>query len=43
MMRISVIVLAWNGAAFLENCLRALLAQNQDAEIIVVDNASPDD
>ena len=43
MMRISVIVLAWNGAAFIENCLRALLAQNQDAEIIVVDNASPDD
>jgi GT2 family glycosyltransferase len=43
MMRISIVVLAWNGAAFLENCLRALVEQNQDAEIIVVDNASTDD
>ncbi|MBI5652663.1 MAG: glycosyltransferase family 2 protein [Chloroflexi bacterium] len=43
MMRFSIIILGWNGAAFLENCLRALLEQNQDAEIVVVDNASTDD
>jgi GT2 family glycosyltransferase len=39
----SVIVLAWNGAAYLEPCLLAVLAQDYaDFEVIVVDNASTD-
>lgn len=42
-MRISVVVLVWNGARFLDACLNALLKQDLDAEIIVVDNASTDD
>jgi GT2 family glycosyltransferase len=42
-MRISVIILAWNGERFLEPCLAALLAQaDKEAEIIVVDNGSRD-
>ena len=40
---VSVIVLAWNGQAYLENCLTALLAQDYaPLQIIVVDNGSDD-
>ena len=40
---ISVIVLTWNGAAYVEECLVALLAQDYPAfEVIVVDNGSSD-
>ncbi|MBI5305254.1 MAG: glycosyltransferase family 2 protein [Chloroflexi bacterium] len=42
-MRFSVVVLVWNGARFLDACLRALLDQDASAEIVVVDNASTDD
>jgi len=42
-MRASVIVLAWNGIAFLPDCLRALTSQDfPDYEVIVVDNGSTD-
>lgn len=41
-MRISVVVLVWDGAQFLDACLSALLQQDSHAEIIVVDNASTD-
>jgi GT2 family glycosyltransferase len=41
--KISVIVLAWNGEAFLEACLASILDQDYPAiELIVVDNASTD-
>src|SRR5258708_31454155 len=41
--KLSIIVLAFNGEAFLEACLMSLLAQTgATAEIIVVDNASAD-
>ncbi len=41
---VSVIVLVWNGAKFLDACLDALIAQDyQPREIIVVDNDSKDD
>ncbi len=40
---ISVIILNWNGRAYLENCLAALQSQTYPAfEIIVVDNGSTD-
>jgi GT2 family glycosyltransferase len=40
---ISVIVLTWNGAAYIEDCLTALLAQEYPQfEAIVVDNGSSD-
>ncbi len=40
---ISVIVCAYNEAAYLPACLKALLAQTRQAdEVIVVDNASTD-
>ncbi len=40
---ISVVIPNRNGAAYLENCLRSLLAQNYPKiEIVVVDNASSD-
>jgi GT2 family glycosyltransferase len=42
-MRFSVVVLAWNGAQYLEACLNAVLAQQgAESEVIVVDNASTD-
>lgn len=42
-MKASVIVLAWNGMAYLQDCLDAVLAQEYpDFEVIVVDNASTD-
>ena len=41
--RASVIVLAWNGIEYLEDCLDAVLAQDYaDFETIVVDNGSTD-
>jgi GT2 family glycosyltransferase len=40
---VSVIVLNWNGAAFLPRCLDALQAQTfQDFEVLVLDNGSTD-
>jgi len=40
---ISVVVLAWNGAAYIADCLEALAAQDYPAlEILVVDNGSTD-
>jgi len=40
---VTVVVVNWNGASFLERCLTALLAQTvKPYEIIVVDNASTD-
>jgi GT2 family glycosyltransferase/glycosyltransferase involved in cell wall biosynthesis len=40
---VSVIVLTWNGAAFAEDCLTALEAQDyREFEVIVVDNGSSD-
>jgi len=42
-MKASVIVLSWNGVAYLSNCLKAVLSQDYpDFEIIVVDNGSAD-
>ncbi len=42
-MKASVIILVWNGMAYLEACLNAVLAQDYpDFEVIVVDNASTD-
>ncbi len=42
-MKASVIILTWNGMAYLEACLNAVLAQvYPDFEVIVVDNASTD-
>lgn len=43
-MHVSIIVLVWNGARFLDACLTALIAQDYaDREIIVVDNDSKDE
>lgn len=43
-MKASVIVLAWNGMEYLENCLDTVLSQEcADFEVIVVDNDSSDD
>ncbi len=42
-MKASIIVLSWNGASYLPNCLRALFAQDYEGfEVIVVDNGSTD-
>jgi GT2 family glycosyltransferase len=44
MPRVSVIIPNWNGARWLERCLRALRTQRfQDFELILVDNGSTDD
>ena len=40
--RVSVVIPNYNGTAFLEPCLRALLADAPEAEILVVDNGSTD-
>lgn len=41
--RVSVIIVNWNGAAFLERCLAALMEQTvAPHEILLVDNASSD-
>jgi len=42
--RVTVIILNYNGAAWLERCLRSLRAQTifDQIEVIVADNASPD-
>lgn len=42
--KVSVIIVNWNGAKFLERCLAALAAQTvKPHEIILLDNASTDD
>lgn len=42
--KITIIIVNWNGAPFLERCLSSLMAQTvAPAEIILVDNASTDD
>lgn len=42
-MKVSVIVLAWNGLAYLEACLNSVFAQTYpNFEVLVVDNASTD-
>jgi len=41
--RTSVVVLNYNGSAWLDACLTALCAEARGAEILVVDNASSDD
>jgi hypothetical protein len=42
-LRVSVIVVNWNGRAYLERCLRSLAAQTLAAhEVVVVDNGSSD-
>ena len=42
-MKVSVIIVNWNGAQLLPGCLDALLSQTREAdEIIVVDNGSTD-
>jgi len=41
--RVSIVVVSWNGEAYLGDCLDAILAQiGPDDEVIVVDNASAD-
>lgn len=43
-MLISVIVVNWNGAKFLKNCLDSILNQSyRDLEILVIDNTSEDE
>jgi GT2 family glycosyltransferase len=39
---VAVVVPNWNGARFLEDCLRSLTRQTEPAQIIVVDGASTD-
>ncbi|HZU60349.1 MAG TPA: glycosyltransferase family 2 protein, partial [Solirubrobacteraceae bacterium] len=39
---VAVVVPNWNGARFLEDCLRSLRRQTEPAQIIVVDGASTD-
>ena len=40
---ISIVIVSWNGRAFLEPCLEAVLAQRgADFEVVVVDNGSTD-
>ncbi len=40
---VSIIILNYNGEEFLENCLESIFREtNQDFEVIVVDNDSPD-
>ncbi|MBK9604191.1 MAG: glycosyltransferase [Anaerolineales bacterium] len=41
---ISIVLVAWNSAAYIPRCFQHLLAQTvQDFEVIVVDNGSKDD
>ncbi|MEM9998988.1 MAG: glycosyltransferase family 2 protein [Bacteroidota bacterium] len=43
-MRVSVIIVTWNGRALLERCLPSVLATEFDGlEVVVADNASTDD
>ncbi len=42
--RVTVVVLNWNGHAYLRDCLRSLFAQTyREMRVLVVDNASTDD
>lgn len=44
MIKISIVIINWNGKKWLEKCLRSLSVQTyKDFEIIFVDNASEDD
>ncbi len=43
MPRVHAIVLTWNGAPLLPDCLRSIEAQRAPARVVVVDNASTDD
>src|SRR5512139_2753450 len=38
----SVVIVNWNSGRFLENCVRSLLQNAPECEIIIVDNASAD-
>ncbi|MBT3606603.1 MAG: glycosyltransferase family 2 protein [Candidatus Latescibacteria bacterium] len=41
---VAVVIVNWNGAAFIERCLNAVLCQSHEpAEIVVLDNGSSDD
>jgi GT2 family glycosyltransferase len=41
---VSIVVVTWNSAAFIERCLAALRAQTYEpVEVIIIDNASTDD
>lgn len=40
--KVSIVIPNYNGMAFMEACLRAVLADAPDAEILVVDNGSTD-
>lgn len=40
--RVSVVIPNYNGMAFMEACLKALLADAPRSEILVVDNGSSD-
>ncbi len=42
-MRVSIIILNWNGRRYLKNCLQAVFAQTyRDFEVVLVDNGSSD-
>src|SRR5690349_7824084 len=42
-MKVAVVILNWNGRAFLQQFLPAVIAHSKEAEIFVADNASTDD
>src|ERR1035437_2018146 len=44
-MKISIVLITWNGIAYLRNCLLSLssVINRKDVELIVVDNGSEDD
>ncbi len=42
-MRFTVVVVAWNGAPWIESCLESILDQDGEPNIVLVDNASTDD
>ncbi len=42
-MSYSVVVVAWNGAPWIDGCLESILDQEGDPAVIVVDNGSADD
>jgi len=40
---VSIVIVNWNSGPLLESCVRSLLRDTQDCEILVVDNASGDE
>lgn len=42
-MSFTVVVVTWNGAQWIDNCLQSILNQENDPNIILVDNGSSDD